>query len=136
MFLLSIILILVASLLDVNSTSRAFRNIDRFRDDPTLGAKYIEYKYRGIAPLENEKNPLVRSFLNRFGVAKGLIIHRILILPILIATFYLAFITSGGGLSWNLIFIFTIASIYLGMMVRQYMEHRWRENDLDHLESR
>ncbi len=135
-FWASILLIVAASLFDVVSTSKAFRNIDRFRDDPALGIKYIEYKYLGTDPMKNEKNPLVRSFLVRFGVEKGLMVHRAIILPILTATFYLAFITSGGGFSGNLIFIFSIAAIYFGMMVRQYMEHKWRENDLDHLRGR
>jgi hypothetical protein len=129
---LTILFFIVASLLDVYSTSTGFKTDAEIRRDKELGIKYLEHHYYEKDPLEFEKNRIPRWFIKKLGVNKGLIIHRLIIFLIAVVVFYLLY-RFGGVL---LIGVYTLTCIYFGIMVKQYVSEYWRKGEFEKIKSK
>lgn len=125
LFLLTVLVIFVASILDVYSTASVFRTNSMIRGNRELGIRLLEHRLKETDPLEFEKNAVVRWFLMRFGVHKGLLIHRIVFLPFFLIVSYFVYVYGGRVF----ILVFGGSCVYLGMMIRQYLDEHWRRED-------
>lgn len=130
--LLTVLIYIVASLLDMYSTSSVFRTNERIRKNRELGIKLLDYRLRVSDPYEFERNPVVRWFMLKFGVDKGLLIHRALFLPLFILATYMVYKYAGGVF----ILVFGVSCVYLGMMVKQYLDEYWRKRDLENFQGK
>ncbi len=131
LFWATVLAIVIASVLDMYSTYSVFKTNEKIRKDINLGLNLVRYSFSKRDPLKTEKNPFVRWFFRIFGVGKGLIIHRIVVTPIVLFIFYLAFLVPGETLSILRLWIFALSCIYLGIMIRQFLSEHWRKKDLE-----
>lgn len=84
----TILALTLASVLDMYSTYSVFKTNERLRKDINLGFNLVKYQFEKSGPLNVEKNPFARQFFRIFGVGKGIVIHRIIVLPLVFFIFY------------------------------------------------
>jgi hypothetical protein len=132
LFQVTIGVLIVASLLDIYSTSLGFKSREKISKNRSLLDRIFNYFYREKDLYKFEKNPLGRWFLRKFGVDKGLIIHRIIFLPFVVGLFYGVYRYVENAF----IMLFGLSCVYLGVVLKQFFDEKERAEVLEKLEGK